>query len=657
MACAVVAELTPLKVVLRAAEGEITASNTFAFALLICYGAGARRRGLRARHDPRRRHPPQAARADRLQRRAVHPHGRRLRRRAVRAERPAAPARPDRARARRPPRHRRGRARLPRAELELRRRRDRARRAHRLLALPRRPTSSSRPRPPACCSGSRRCSSIAADFSLAVLPLLFLPLLAVHRGGRQAIAKEHQALHDALTGLPEPRAVPRPGRAGRRAPPSAAHGGAAVMLIDLDRFKEVNDTLGHHDGDVLLQEVARAARSRPLRAGDTVARLGGDEFARAAARRARRRRRPARRRAILDGARASRSCVDGLTLEVGGSDRHRLLPRARRPTSTTLLQRADVAMYVGQGGRAAASRSTTPAAGPLQPRAASRSPASCAARSSDGELVLHYQPKVDARDRPRSSASRRWCAGTTRARAARPRTSSSRSPSSTGLIAPAHPLRARRTRCARSSAWQRRRARARASRSTCRCATSSTPRSPSDVAALLERHRLEPELLELEITESTIMADPARATAMLERAVDDRRAALDRRLRHRLLVARLPAAAAGRRDQDRQVLRARAWRPSTRRRAIVRSTIDLARNLGLQVVAEGVEDRQIWDGLARLGCDYAQGYYLSRPLPRPTSSRRSWAWRRPARATPSARRCASSPTASERPRSRAASRA
>ena len=63
---------------------------------------------------------------------------------------------------------------------------------------------------------------IAADFSLAVLPLLFLPLLAIHRGGRQAIAKEHQSLHDALTGLPEPRAVPRPHPAGACAPPSAA---------------------------------------------------------------------------------------------------------------------------------------------------------------------------------------------------------------------------------------------------------------------------------------------------------------------------------------------------------------------------------------------------------------------------------------------------
>ena len=117
---------------------------------------------------------------------------------------------------------------------------------------------------------------LAAEFALPALGLLLLPFLAVHRGGRAAIAKEHQSLHDALTGLPNrtlfrdriEQAVANGRRAGRP---------CAVMLIDLDRFKEINDTLGHHAGDRLLEEVARRLQ-RSLGEGDTVARLGGDEF-------------------------------------------------------------------------------------------------------------------------------------------------------------------------------------------------------------------------------------------------------------------------------------------------------------------------------------------------------------------------------------------
>ena len=118
--------------------------------------------------------------------------------------------------------------------------------------------------------------ALAADFALPSVALLFLPLLAVHRGGRQAIAKEHQALHDALTGLPNRslfrHRIEQVVSAGRRGDRTAA-----VMLIDLDHFKEINDTLGHHAGDRLLQEVSVRLRAS-LEEPNTVARLGGDEF-------------------------------------------------------------------------------------------------------------------------------------------------------------------------------------------------------------------------------------------------------------------------------------------------------------------------------------------------------------------------------------------
>ena len=169
--------------------------------------------------------------------------------------------------------------------------------------------------------------ALAADFALPSVALLFLPLLAVHRGGRQAIAKEHQALHDALTGLPNrtlfSHRIEQVLNSARRADRVAA-----VMLIDLDHFKEINDTLGHHAGDRLLQEVAERLDAS-LDERDTVARLGGDEFgvllpdcpghdeANAAARQ-------------LLGQLREPFSIDGLTLEVDASIGIALCARARQ---------------------------------------------------------------------------------------------------------------------------------------------------------------------------------------------------------------------------------------------------------------------------------------------------------------------------------------
>ena len=158
MACAVVAELTPLKVVLRAAEGEITASNTFAFALLICYGPAPAAIAFALGTilaDGIRRKPPEriafnaaqyvitvAAAGFVLHALSGLPHL----------------TDPTGIQPSRPAGHRRRRARLPRAQLELRRRRHRARREDRLPALPRVRPLPAGARPPACCSGSRPCS-------------------------------------------------------------------------------------------------------------------------------------------------------------------------------------------------------------------------------------------------------------------------------------------------------------------------------------------------------------------------------------------------------------------------------------------------------------------------------------------------------------------
>ena len=231
--------------------------------------------------------------------------------------------------------------------------------------------------------------ALAADFALPSVALLFLPLLAVHRGGRQAIAKEHQALHDALTGLPNrslfSHRIEQVLHAARRADRIAA-----VMLIDLDHFKEINDTLGHHAGDRLLQEVAERLYAS-LEEHDTVARLGGDEFgvlipdcenhdeASAVAQR-------------LLGQLREPFSIDGLTLEVDASIGIACSPEHGADVEQ-LNQRADIAMYAAkEGGRGHVM--FEPQLDRYSPRRLSLAGALRSA-IADGEIVLFFQPKAE----------------------------------------------------------------------------------------------------------------------------------------------------------------------------------------------------------------------------------------------------------------------
>ena len=252
---------------------------------------------------------------------------------------------------------------------------------------------------------------VVGEFSVGMLPLL--------RCRSRRSTSNRQAVHRRAPGAArradrpaEPRRSSTTGAPGDRSA-RRDDGSIAVMLIDLDHFKEINDTLGHHVGDALLQQVAERLRAMRRRRG-TVARLGGDEFAvllpdgRAAVDA------PDVARRTPRGARAARSRSTASRSIVGASDRHRLRPDHGETVESCCS--APTSRCTSPRPTAAASRPTGPSR-TSTPSSGSRSPASCAPRSRTTSCVLHYQPKIDVAHRRRGRASRRWCAGSTRSSA------------------------------------------------------------------------------------------------------------------------------------------------------------------------------------------------------------------------------------------------
>jgi diguanylate cyclase (GGDEF)-like protein len=447
---------------------------------------------------------------------------------------------------------------------------------------------------------------IAGEFSIITLPLLALPLAAVHRGSRQAVINEHQALHDALTGLPNrtlfhdrvTQAVDSARRKGS---------GAVVMLMDLDHFKEINDTLGHYHGDRLLQLIGERLTD-VLRQGDTVARLGGDEFAVLLPAARDRAYATAVAEKILDALRTPFE-IDGLMLEVGASIGIACYPE-HGDDHQTLVQRADIAMYVAKTDRGGSQLYETEQDQHSVQRLALAGELRRAIENE--ELVLHYQPQIDV-------ATGRLVGVEALTRWEHP-TRGLIMPDEfvpiaehTGLVTPM-------TRYVLDKALQQVAAWRKQGLEDISVAVNLCARSfldgqlLEDIPELLETHSCDASQLALEITESMIVGDPERARSVLEQlsdlgitlAIDDFGTGYSSLayLRH-LPVDEIKI--------DKSFVLHMADNDSDE--ILVRSIIDLAHNLNMRAVAEGVEEAQSMARLNELGCDIAQGYHISRPLP------------------------------------------
>jgi diguanylate cyclase (GGDEF)-like protein len=407
-------------------------------------------------------------------------------------------------------------------------------------------------------------------------------------------ASHRQAITDDLTGLGNRRHLLE------RLEQAVAGGGeVALLLIDLDGFKELNDTLGHEAGDEVLRQLGPRL-AEPLPADATLARLGGDEFAVVLA--------PGdeaaasaiglRLRAALERSFA----VGGMRVHVDASIGIALQP-LHGADALGLLRRADVAMYEAKRTRTGHevyeperdhhSRRRLELLGELRDALAA------------GQLVLHYQPKAEIAtgEVHGVEALVRW---------AHPRR---------GLLLPGEflPL-AEHTGLGRAlTAFVVDRALEEMHALELSVAVNLGPADlldlglPSEIDRMLRRRRFQPERLRLEVSEDVIMADPGRTLEVLAglRTIGVATALDDFGAGHASL-GHLKALDVDELKIDRSFVGGLPY--DERDAAIVGATVGLARGLGMRVVAEGVESAENWDALARLPCDAAQGFYLSRPL-------------------------------------------
>jgi diguanylate cyclase (GGDEF)-like protein len=451
------------------------------------------------------------------------------------------------------------------------------------------------------------------------IPLLILPLLAVRKTASISREKEHQALHDSLTGLPNRKMIL--GELDERLRESERRGThVAFCLLDLDRFKEVNDTLGHQVGDRLLAVVAQRIQGA-LRPNDLVARLGGDEYA-----------------ILLDPVRSPEASVEvaqrvrqaltrpfhveGMLFELEASIGVAVYPEHGVDVDA-IVRRADVAMYLAKEERTGVELYVAD----RDHNSASRLALLGGLRSAleKNELQVHFQPKVSLSSGAVVGAEAlvRWHhpqRGLVMPDEFIPMAEHS------GLMAPLTEYVIDQS-LAQVAKW-------RMAGLEVPVAVNVSMRDlhgrdlVAVVASSLERHDLPASMLVLELTERVLTRDSGEVKATLNAlrrlgvaaSLDD----FGTGYSSMVLLKSLPISEI---KIDRSFVSRLTADPGDV--TIVASIIDLAHGLGMTAVAEGVESEQVHDLLQDLGCDAIQGWYVSRPLDADNAT--AWLLRHPSR--------------------------
>ena len=419
-----------------------------------------------------------------------------------------------------------------------------------------------------------------------------------------AEAKAYEASHDALTGLGNRSLLQECAATAIAAAEQGTQCG--LLIVDLDHFKEINDTLGHAAGDLLLSQVARRIAAAVPQA-DAVCRLGGDEFA------------------VLLGGFATAAdadelaerllevlgepvVFDGLRLSVEGSVGVACYPEDAA-SFDELLQRADVALYQAKSARGTSAHYSAE----RDESSLHRLALAAELRTALGEdqLVVHYQPQFDLRNGALTGAEAlvRWQHPE---RGLLPPSEFISAVEQSGLIR-AFTLTVLEKAIAEAAAWS-------GSGRSMSVAVNLSARNlldrelPADVARVLQRHGLAAERLVLEITETTMMSELDVVEDVLaqlrrlgvELSVDDFGTGYSS-------LAFLQRVRVNEVKVDRSFVAGLAG--SENDRALVRATVQLAHSLGARAVGEGVEDEELAGVLRELGCDFGQGYHLGRPMP------------------------------------------
>ncbi len=439
---------------------------------------------------------------------------------------------------------------------------------------------------------------------LILVPLLLITVWAIFKSAAIALSNKHEATHDQLTDIPNRRMFEDHATLVIDNAASSDHL-AALIHIDLDGFKGINDRLGHHYGDIVLKEIAQRLTASK-RSIDHVARLGGDEFAimlgkvdnaADAVKIARR---------VL-GEIERQLDVEGVPLGVSASLGVALYPMHGEDV-TALLHHADMAMYHAK--QAASGVETYSASEDDAMPGRMGLLAELTTAIDTDQLSLVYQPKVDIETGRVSSveALLRWehpVHGNVRPSWFMPQAEQ------TDLM---NPLTDQILRIAieQCTAWRQ------AGIDVCVAINASARnlhdlKFPRRVAQILEHFEAKAEWFEIEITENTVLEDPARTAAVLSElrelgvglTIDDFGTGYSSlaSLRH-LTIDRIKV--------DRSFITDLA--DHTGDLTIARSVIELGRNLGLKTVAEGVETPEVYAILRELGCDEIQGFFVSTPV-------------------------------------------